>query len=169
MKNKYLSFAVATLMIPTLTGCIKEFEPQSNVITIDQAADAPGSYNNFVNALTSSLGGQFTYGGSSNYPWDFGYTSFFLQRDVMGQDIALSSDGSWYQSWYTCSRALGPSYAVCQLPWTYYYGWIKNCNTVIEMAGAEPDDDKKAGVGQAYAWSAKTKLDIVRIYAPETY
>ncbi len=169
MKKKYLSFAVATLMIPTLTGCIKEFEPQSDVITIDQAADAPGSFNNFVNTLTSSLGGQFTYSGSDNYPWDFGYTSFFLQRDVMGQDIALANDGSWYQNWYTCSRTLGPSYAVCQLPWTYYYGWIKNCNTVIQMAGAEPTDDKKAGVGQAYALRAMFYLDIVRMYAPETY
>ena len=124
MKKKYLSFAVATLMIPTLTGCIKEFEPQSDVITIDQAADAPGSFNNFVNTLTSSLGGQFTYSPSDQYPYDFGYTSFFLQRDVMGQDIALANDGSWYQSWYTCDRSLGPSYAVCQLPWTSYYGWI---------------------------------------------
>ena len=169
MKKKILSMAIAVLTVPALTGCIEEYEPQSTTVTIDQAANAPGSFNNFVNALTSSLGGKFTYSGSNQYPWDFGYTSFYLQRDVMGQDIALANDGSWYQHWYTCSRTLGPSYAVCQLPWTYYYGWIKNCNTVIQMAGDEPSEDKYAGVGQAYALRAMFYLDIVRMYAPETY
>ena len=161
--------AIAVLTAPALTGCIEEYEPQSTTVTIDQAANAPGSFNNFVNALTSSLGGKFTYSGSDQSPWDFGYTSFYLQRDVMGQDIALANDGSWYQSWYTCSRALGPGYAMCQLPWTYYYGWIKNCNTVIQMAGDEPSEDKYSGVGQAYALRAMFYLDIVRMYAPETY
>ena len=161
--------AIAVLTAPALTGCIEEYEPQSTTVTIDQAANAPGSFNNFVNALTSSLGGKFTYSGSDQSPWDFGYTSFYLQRDVMGQDIALANDGSWYQSWYTCSRALGPGYAMCQLPWTYYYGWIRNCNTVIQMAGDEPSEDKYSGVGQAYALRAMFYLDIVRMYAPETY
>lgn len=161
--------AIAILTIPALTGCIEEYEPQSSTVTIDQAANAPGAFENFVNTLTSSLGGQFTYSGSNQYPWDFGYTSFYLQRDVMGQDIALANDGSWYSSWYICDRTLGPGYAVCQLPWTYYYGWIKNCNTVIQMAGEEPTEDKMAGVGQAYALRAMFYLDIVRMYAPETY
>ena len=169
MKKKILSMAIAVLTAPALTGCIEEYEPQSTTVTIDQAANAPGSFNNFVNALTSSLGGKFTYSGSDQSPWDFGYTSFYLQRDVMGQDIALANDGSWYQSWYTCSRALGPGYAMCQLPWTYYYGWIKNCNTVIQMAGDEPSEDKYSGLGQAYALRAMFYLDIVRMYAPETY
>lgn len=169
MKTKILAIATALLSLPVFTGCIQEYEPQSSTVTIDQAADAPGSFDNFVNTLTSSLGGQFTYGGSNQYPWDFGYTSFFLQRDVMGQDIALANDGSWYSSWYACSRALGPTYAVCQLPWTYYYGWIKNCNTVIQMAGPEPAADKVTGAGLAYAMRAMFYLDIVRMYAPETY
>ena len=111
--------AVAVLAIPSLTCCIEEYEPQKSFVTIDQAADAPGSFDNFVKSLTSSLGGEFTYSGSSQYPFDFGYTSFFLQRDVMGQDIALANDGSWFSYWYTCSQTLGPTYAVCQLPWTY--------------------------------------------------
>ena len=169
MKKKILSMAIAVLTVPALTGCIEEYEPQSTTVTIDQAANAPGSFDNFVNTLTSSLGGKFTYSGSDQYPWDFGYTSFYLQRDVMGQDIALANDGSWYSSWYTCSRALGPTYSLCQLPWTYYYGWIKNCNTVIQMAGDEPSEEKYAGVGQAYALRAMFYLDIVRMYAPETY
>ena len=171
MKKYIVSLAIATFTLSSLTGCIEEYEPEGydNYVTTDQASQAPGAFDNFVNNITSSLSGQFTYSGSKMYPWDFGYTSFFLQRDVMGQDIALANDGSWYQTWYASGIALGPRYAACQLPWTYYYGWIKNCNTVIQMAGAEPTDDKKAGVGQAYALRAMFYLDIVRMYAPETY
>lgn len=171
MKKYIVSLAVASLTLSSLTSCVEEYEPQGygSYVTTDQAAQAPGAYDNFVNNITSSLSGQFTYGGSSHYPWDYGYTSFFQQRDVMGQDIALANDGSWYQSWYTCAVSLGPRYAVCQLPWTYYYGWIKNCNTVLSLGGENPEEKFKAGEGIAYAMRAMFYMDLARMYAPETY
>jgi hypothetical protein len=55
------------------------------------------------------------------------------------------------------------------LPWRYYYKWIKNCNIVISLAGAEPADDKKSGAGIAYAMRAMFYMDLARMYAPETY
>ena len=163
---------MAALAVVALTtqSCIKEIDPQTNYVTEKQAQDAPGSYDNFVAALTGSLNGKFTYSGESQYPWDFGYPSFFLQRDVMGQDIVCTSSGSeWYTTWYTCGTSLGPTYAVCQLPWTYYYGWIKNCSIVIKQAGENPDADHKVGVGMAYAMRAMFYEDLARMYAPETY
>ena len=171
MKKYIVSLAIATFTLSSLTGCIEEYEPEGygNYVTTDQASQAPGAFDNFVNNITSSLSGQFTYSGSSMRPWDFGYTSFFLQRDVMGQDIALANDGSWYQSWYASSIALGPRYAACQLPWTYYYGWIKNCNTVLSLGGENPDEKFKAGEGIAYAMRAMFYMDLARMYAPETY
>lgn len=162
--------ALALTTVTTLNSCIKEIDPQSSTVTRDQAAAAPGAFENFVASITSSLNGDFTYGGSSHYPWDFGYPSFFLQRDVMGNDIAAETSGSeWYTTWYTSGTGLGPTYAVCQLPWTYYYGWIKNCNTVLDLAGAEPDEEHATGAGIAYAMRAMFYMDLVRMYAPETY
>ena len=162
--------ALALTTVTTLNSCIKEIDPQSSTVTRDQAAAAPGAFDNFVASITSSLNGDFTYGGSSHYPWDFGYPSFFLQRDVMGQDIAIETSGSeWYTTWYSSGTGLGPTYAVCQLPWTYYYGWIKNCNNVLSVAGEEYSDDQKSGVGIAYAMRAMFYLDLARMYAPETY
>lgn len=171
MKKYIVSLAIATFTLSSLTGCIEEYEPEGydNYVTTDQASQAPGAFDNFVNNITSSLSGQFTYSGRDMRPWDFGYTSFFLQRDVMGQDIALANDGSWYQSWYASSIALGPRYAACQLPWTYYYGWIKNCNTVLSLGGENPDEKFKAGEGIAYAMRAMFYMDLARMYAPETY
>jgi hypothetical protein len=164
-----MAAAMAVLTLAT-TSCIKEIDPQTSYVTAEQAANAPGAFDSFVSSITSSLNGQFTYGGSSNYPWDFGYPSFFLQRDVMGMDMAAESSGSeWYTTWYTCGTGLGPTYAVCQLPWRYYYKWIKNCNIVISLAGAEPADEKKSGAGIAYAMRAMFYMDLARMYAPETY
>ena len=164
-----MAAALAVLTLAT-TSCIKEIDPQTSYVTADQAASAPGSFDSFVSSITSSLNGQFTYGGSSHYPWDFGYPSFFLQRDVMGMDIAAESSGSeWYTTWYTCGTALGPTYAICQLPWRYYYKWIKNCNIVISLAGAEPADDQKSGAGIAYAMRAMFYMDLARMYAQQTY
>lgn len=162
--------ALALTTVTTLNSCIKEIDPQSSTVTRDQAAAAPGAFENFVASITSSLNGDFTYGGSSHYPWDFGYPSFFLQRDVMGNDIAAETSSSeWYTTWYTSGTGLGPTYAVCQLPWTYYYGWIKNCNTVLDLAGAEPDEEHATGAGIAYAMRAMFYMDLARMYAPETY
>lgn len=164
---------IATLLIGASalsTGCLQETFPQQGTVTVDQAGEAPNSFNNFVTACTSTMSGEFIYSGSSYSPYDFGYTSFFLQRDVMGQDIVCEdTDSEHYTTWYTCGVALGPTYAICQLPWTLYYGWIKNCNVVISLAGEQPSADHITGAGIAYAMRAMFYMDLARMFAPQTY
>lgn len=170
MKNIVKLFSIATAGLMLMAGCIKEIDPQNSTVTAGQAGNAPGSFDNFVTAITNSLAGSFTYSGSNQYPYDYGYPSFFLQRDVMGQDIAVEDTGSeWYTTWYGCGTGLGPQYAVSQVPWTYYYGWIKSCNTVLSLAGEEPSEDKKTGAGIAYAMRAMFYMDIARMFATKTY
>ncbi|NDV83012.1 RagB/SusD family nutrient uptake outer membrane protein [Bacteroides sp. 51] len=169
MKKIFLPLLTVAFGLTIATSCIDEVNPSTDYVTGDQAGNAPGSYDNFVNAVTSTLTGKFTYSGSSTTPYDYGYPSFFLKRDVMGQDIALGYSGSWYSTWYACGVGLGPQYAVCQYPWTYYYGWIKNCNTVLSLAGETPDEDKITGAGIAYAMRAMFYMDLARMYAPKTY
>ena len=167
-KVKILTWAAAGLVL--LSGCIKEIDPQTSNVTIDQANNAPGAFVNFVSAITNSLAGSFTYSKSKQHPYDFGYPSFFLMRDVMGQDIALEDKGNeWYTTWYACGVGLGPQYAVSQYPWTYYYGWIKSCNIVISMAGENPDGERMVGSGIAYAMRAMFYMDIARMFAPKSY
>lgn len=169
-KLNTIILAVASIMLLT-TGCIQEIDPQNSTVTVIQAANAPGAYDNFVDAITGQLTGQFTYNGnSSTTPWDFGYPSFYLQRDVMGQDIVCETAGSeWYTTWYACGTGLGPQYAVCQVPWTYYYKWIKNCNNVISMYVAAPTKDHEPGAGIAYAMRAMFYMDLARMFCPTTY
>lgn len=167
MKKILLPLLSVVVGLTVTTSCIEEFDPQTSYVTIDQAGNAPGSYDNFVSSLTTSLTGKFLFG--SDKPYDYGYPSFYQVRDVQGQDITLSYDGHWYQTWYTSGIGLGPQYLVCQVPWTYYYSWIKGCNTVITMAGAEPESDKIAGAGIAYTMRAMFYMDLARMFAPKTY
>ena len=55
MKKSILYIAALALTtVTTLNSCIKEIDPQSSTVTKDQAANAPGAFNNFVSSLTSS-------------------------------------------------------------------------------------------------------------------
>lgn len=174
MKLNKITFAVLALAATSLTGCIEEIDPQTNTVTIDQASSAPNSFNKFVSAVTSEINGSPQYGGQSNmssYNFDFGYPSQMLQRDLMGQDIAYPAQTApgWFTVWYNYFDVLTPQYAACQVPWTLYYAWIKNCNTVIKMGGGEPTDAQKSGVGIAYAMRAFFYEDMAQMYGTETY
>ena len=168
MKNTVKLLIAAAAALTLTVSCIKEINPQNNIATTEQAANAPGSFDLFVDALTSSLVGQFVYGGNSNkYVYDFGYPAFFLEWDVMGQDVVYPYQ-NWYTYWYTV-QYLGPSYRFSQLPWTYFYGWINNCNTVLSLAGEEPADDKKVGAGMALALRAFFYMDLAQMFAQKPY
>lgn len=170
--NKHMKIAAVLALGASMlsTGCLDETFPQQGTVTVGQAEGAPNAFNNFVTSCTSTLSGEFTYSGSDYDPYDFGYTSFFLQRDVMGQDVVCDASSSeHYTTWYTCGVALGPTYAICQLPWTLYYKWIKNCNVVLQAAGEEPTAEQTVGVGIAHAMRAMFYMDLARMYAPQTY
>ena len=61
IKNIVIALVAVVLVA---SGCIKETFPQTSTVTVTQAANAPGAFDNFVDAVTSSLCGTFTYGGS---------------------------------------------------------------------------------------------------------
>ena len=153
MKKIALAAALIIGALTLPTSCIEEYEPQNGNVTNGQAGSAPGSFDNFVSGITTSLNGQSNYSNSpAEYAFDFGMPSMFIMHDVMGQDMVSNGTGTdWFSSWYMYDQALGPSYAICQVPWTVYYAWIKNCNTVIAMAGTEPSEERKSGAGIAPA------------------
>ena len=168
MKKIFLSVVYIALAAPLMTSCIEEIDPQTSYVTEKQASDTPGFYESSVASLTSNLCGKFTYSGSDTEPYDFGYPSFFLQRDVMGQDMVAAGTNNWYSTWYEASYGLGPTYARCQVPWTYYYKWIDNCNKVLLLYKSAPEG-REEGAGIAYAMRAMFYQDIVRMFAAKPY
>lgn len=168
MKKIFLSIVSVALAMPMLTSCIEEIDPQTNYVTQKQASETPGFFESSVASLISNLNGQFTYSGSDNHPYDFGYPSFFLQRDALGQDMVTAGTNNWYSTWYEASYGLGPTYARCQVPWTYYYKWIDNCNKAITLYKEAPEG-RETGAGVAYTLRAMFYQDIVRMYAAKPY
>ena len=169
MKKIFSIVLAGTLVMGGLSSCVEQIDPQTDTVTAEQASNAPGAFDNFVSGLTNGLVGDFVCSDDDHDPYDYGYPSFYLIRDVMGNDIVLDSDGDWYQAWYTCSRALGPQYAICQMPLTYFFGWIKDCNSVIGMYKDSPSPLKEAGAGIAYCMRALYYLDAVQMWGESTY
>ena len=173
MKKIFSVISVAVLGVTLLTSCLEQIDPQTNYATQEQVSEAPGVFDKFVASLTSSLAGEFTYGGDEHYVFDHGYPAFFLTRDVEGMDVVPVGTNNWFETWYQDFTYLAPGWAVTQLPWTYYYGWIKNCNDVITMGGASnygtPTEGREIGVGIAYAMRAMFYFDLVRMYSSEPY
>lgn len=175
--KKIISFSAAALILSaSMTSCFEEMEPQgytnaNGVISKDQAANAPGAFDNFVDAITGTLTGTFIYNNSTN-PWNFGYPSLYLQRDMMGQDLLTPTvtGSEWYTGWYTVSGYV-TNYAswASYLPWLYYYGWISSCNTVLNLAGPEPAPEFESGVGIAYCMRALYYLDLAQTFGNATY
>lgn len=182
MKTIFKFTAVSLAMLAGATSCIQEIDPQGedNLVSSDQAANAPGAFDNFVSAVTGSLTGNYIYSPSNQYPWDFGMPSLWIQRDIMGQDIlpCYITGSEWYQGWYSCSGYLtSDSGWGSYLSWLFYYTWMNNCNTVTRLAGynsvernaADIDTDKAKGVATALAIRALCNLEMAQIYATETY
>ena len=171
MKNILKLSALLLLTGFIYTSCEKEYLPQNGYATKDQVADAPGAFDNAVSAVTSTLTGEFIYGGSNNYPYDLGWPALNLERDIMGQDIVYVYQ-NWYSYWYEMIY-LGPAYRISQMPWTYYYKWIKSCNDVISLAcdaeGNVTDPEKAAGAGIAFAVRAWLYTEMSQMYSQKTY
>ena len=171
MKTIYKAIATVAVSASLFTSCIKETVPQASYVTSEQAANAPDSFDGFVAGITTPLLGSYFAFNDSGNAFDFGYPSFFLMRDVMGQDITVEAASGYdhFTSWYECSVALGPSYLICQYPWRCYYKWIKNCNNVIGLAAGSSDPKFNVGLGIAHTVRAMLYLDLAQMYAPETY
>lgn len=167
MKNIFKIAIVALSAASLMTSCMKEINPQTSYATSDQVAAAPGAFDMYVSAITASMVGSYSFG--SSYGYDLGgYPTFMFHWGVMGQDIVIE-DGSTFSQWYTSGVALGSQYLICQMPWTYFYKWINNCNIVLGIIGGEPNDSQKLGAGTAYACRAFCYMDLARMFAQETY
>ena len=165
---KKLSIILAGIAMLPMTSCIQEFDPQSGSVTQNQAAQAPNSYNNFVNAITSNINGKFVF-SSNRQANDFGYSALYLMRDVMGNDM-VAINNNWFSTWYQCGVGLAPIYLNCQYPLTFYYTQIKSCNTVLKLSADFLDTDQfKWGAGQAHCLRAMWYLDIAQMFSEETY
>ena len=73
--NKISLYIAGAALMVVPTSCIQEFSAQQHgYITSDQAATAPGSYDNFVSGLIDNNNGHFFFGSADQRANDFGYS-----------------------------------------------------------------------------------------------
>ena len=172
MKKISFSILAVALAAPLFTSCIEQYDPMDGSLTEQMAMEAPGYFQSAAQAITSNLVGQWSYYGSKpkdGAAYDFGYASFFLERDVMGQDMVPQGTNNWFATWYECNPALGCQYQRCQVPWTIYWKWIDACNKLLVIYKNNPEEDFRTGAGIAYAMRAMFYQDVVRMYAAKPY
>lgn len=165
--KKISALFVSAVCLTFTTGCIQDFEPQGGSVTAGQVAAAPGYYKSAVEALTSTLSGTFITGNTKT-AYDFGYTSLYLQRDLLGNDIFSPRVNQW-GPWYQNFRGLTARFAYCSYPWNAYYKWIRNCNNLLTIIGENPTAEQRTGFGQAHAMRALFYMEMAQMYAPITY
>ena len=95
----------AVLGTTLLTSCLQQIDPQTNTVTEEQMANAPGVFDKSVATLTSTLTGEFLYAGSDHRVYDHGYPAFYLTRDVEGQDIIPVGTNNWFDTWFHLPRS----------------------------------------------------------------
>ncbi len=172
MKKKLTKTALVPMMIwaasMTLTqSCIDEVQP-TGYATDEQIESSSTTAQSLVNGLNAMMVDQFTYNGDQQ-PYDWGYPSQMVLRDVLGGDepvVGYSSDGSYgdYLYWIANGGYLTvfPLYT-----YSYYYDLIANANIVVDKYADEASDYKEYG-GMALAYRALAYLDMARMFEYRT-
>lgn len=161
MTKTLKTIGLSCMLLVSVVGCIKEVEPQSSSVSGSQIQQDPAAFSKLVEGIFTPMIARHMV---QEWIWDFAYPSLMLERDFMGQDY-VDADLFW-QIWYTVHTALGSEYLGCQLPWTFYYKLINNCNNVIAMVPdyAHADDTRRHGAGLAYAMRAFAYMDLARMF-----
>lgn len=159
MKN-ILKISAAAFSI-LLGSCIKDVTP-TEIATEDQVT---------LETLVGGIPAALVKPGSTGYnlAWDFALPAIHLATESMTGDIAITGNigYDWFQQW-GANDALGPEYAVGELPWNNYYTWIMMANNVISLIDetdiATLGAKERSYLGFAYAYRAMFYLDLVRLY-----
>ncbi len=90
-----------------------------------------------------------------------------MDMDIMGDDVTISSTSDWYlypYLWLNAHRNQGS--AITYFNYFFYYEIINNANILIDNVEASKgsDLDKKAILGQAYAYRGWAYFQMVQLY-----
>jgi hypothetical protein len=90
-----------------------------------------------------------------------------MYMDLMGEDMPIYSLDDWFVApylWYESSRST--TSATVYFNYFFYYEIINNVNLLIDSTdkATGPDADKRAILGQAYAYRAWSYFQLVQLY-----
>jgi hypothetical protein len=160
---KYLgSSASIAICALSLTGCVEETLPQSDVATDKIVAESTSATEGIANGMPAYASDVW----STNSHCYFGYPAEMIVRDMLTGDYTHVGETGYshFISWGR-NQYMGQDYMKQQFHWNYYYGFLGSVNGVIraideETAAAGP----LAYLGTALAYRAMLYLDLARMY-----
>lgn len=164
MKVKYILLlsALAGLLIG-LSGCIKEFDPESDIITEKQLQASPDAVERLVKAIPTKL---VSYINDNAGIELVSYNSITCMLEHMTTDMVICGYfGFNTMSVYTYGNltATGSNRGI--YPFYYYYGIIKACNDVLALIDPNTEDETlKQYIGIAKAYRAMLYMELSAIY-----
>jgi len=163
-KNKARVFSYLTAVSLLLAACGKSYlqtDPTDRVPTNQALTTTAGCWEllNGVHRIlySAQMGRQDMVGQGTN----------MMQLDLMGEDMPIYSLDDWFVApylWYQSSTSA--TSATVYFNYFFYYEIINNVNLLIDSTNRStgPDADKKAIMGQAYAYRAWSYFQLVQLF-----
>jgi hypothetical protein len=162
IKNRNILLILVVLSL--LTACSKSYldTPATDRIPEDQALTTTDGCWKLLNGIhrilySSHMGRQDMVGQGTN----------MMDMDLMGDDITISSVNDWYLYPYLWLNShKNPGSATAYFNYFFYYEIINNVNLLIDnvetVKGSQ--QDKRAILGQAYAYRGWAYFQMVQLY-----
>ncbi|MCU7547891.1 RagB/SusD family nutrient uptake outer membrane protein [Chitinophagaceae bacterium LB-8] len=159
-----INILICVVAISMLVSCKKSYleTTATDRISEDIALKTTDGCWKLLNGIhrilyTSHMGRQDRVGQGAN----------MMDMDAMGDDITLSSVQDWYIApylWYNTNR--NQLSALVYFNYFFYYEIINNANLLIDNVKASKgsEEDKKAILGQAYAYRGWAYFQMIQLY-----
>lgn len=167
MKHLYTKLVSLSLGLMLLASCSDDFLETSPTNAVASSM-AFGTINNARTALNGIH--RLLYSQGSNQD-QAGEQSQMLGRDLLGEDLAMSSAGNgWYNSLYKWIDHRNKQSSNNRYPWAMYYNVIGNANNIIDgmktnLASQANDPAYKEVMAQALTYRAWAHFNLVQYYA----
>jgi len=159
-----LTIVLSVAVIGLFSSCSKSYldTPATDRIAEDQALTTTDGCWKLLNGVhrimySSHMGRQDMVGQGTN----------MMDMDIMGDDVTISSVSDWYLYPYLwLNTQKNPGSATVYFNYFFYYEIINNANLLIDNVNAAEgsEKDKKAILGQAYAYRAWAYFQMVQLY-----
>lgn len=171
-KINILYAALALSATFSLTGCIEETFPESDIATSGQVQESASALEGAINGIASQMAqGYLVYGDQVN-DIDMALPGLMItQTQLLGDMMPSVPDNTGYDWFgpYNTMELLYPERDWSYIPWFTLYKFIKSANDVIVNVDIEDEnvsDEIKSYAGAAYACRAYDYYLLTCLYEP---
>jgi hypothetical protein len=159
MKRNFKIFSALTLSALTLTGCIDETFPESNVATSEQVGASASALQASLNGIPSQMSQGYYVYGTQYDETDLSYPGFMIaQTELLGDIYPEGTEPryDWFYLYNVC-RGFGYNDIPSYLTWYTLYRYVKAANDIIDAVDVDNENTAtslKGAAGCAYAYRA---------------